>query len=158
MGKAHVGSEHPSVSWSGIGINAKEYLCDHDENDPNHPLKVLYKNNGKILLIGVNLCSCTAIHLAEEYSGRRPFIRWVRYTDGVVRRIREYGCSNGFNKLHDHMNDILQKYTIGNCTLMACDIRALVDRAVNIFTSNPNITLCGKKTCRCVDAVNGGPE
>jgi aminoglycoside N3'-acetyltransferase len=92
-------SAHPSVSWSANGPSADLFVSGHDASDPNRPLKELMNRQGYVLLLGVGLTECTAIHLAEEMAGRRPFVRWVLFSDGQVRRIREYGCSDGFDEL-----------------------------------------------------------
>ena len=153
-----VRSKHPSVSWAANGLKAGYYTEGHVADDPNLPLKKLYRNNGYILLLGVDLRTCTAIHLAEEMLGRRPFIRWVMYNDGIRHRVREYGCSNGFNKISEHVEDIAEVSRIGQSTARKYPIRPLVDRAAEIIRKYPEITLCDSESyCRCQDAVKGGP-
>ena len=38
----------------------------------------------------------TAIHLAEQQSGRRLFLRWAKATDGQVSMFEVGSCSEGF--------------------------------------------------------------
>ena len=151
-------SKHPSVSWAGCGDNKEFYLVPHPPDDPNRPLKKLAKKDGYILLIGVDLRCCTAVHLAEESAGRKAFIRWVLYDDGKIHNIREYGCSEGFNKLAPYQNGIARKLEIGSSILMAYPMNELLNICKNVMSNTPEITHCGNSDCeRCNDAVKGGP-
>lgn len=151
-------SAHPSVSWTACGSRAAWYCEGHEPGDPNAPLKKLVQARGWVLLLGVGLASCTALHLAEERSGRRPFIRWIRYADGQVRRVREYGCSDGFPRLAPGVAAIARSMRVGACQAVAYPIAALVETATEILRRQPELTLCGRRTpCRCQDAVRGGP-
>ena len=61
-------SEHPLNSVSALGSNSLYSTSEHDFNEPegiNSPIGKLYKKDGKVLLIGVGLSSCSAVHLAE---------------------------------------------------------------------------------------------
>lgn len=154
-------SKHPSVSWAANGVDATSYVQPHPPDDPMRPLKKLYEANGYVLMLGVPLSECTALHLAEEMAGRHPFIRWTLYRDGVVRRMREYGCSGGFPNLEPYLERDANRLKIGECKAVAYPIRALVDTGAELMRRSPEITLCpqGKvgKHCRCSDAAKGGP-
>jgi aminoglycoside 3-N-acetyltransferase len=156
-----VRSKHPSVSWAANGRNAVSYVHPHPPDDPMRPLKKLYETNGYILMLGVPLSECTALHLAEEMAGRRAFIRWTLYSDGVVRRMRETGCSGGFPNLEPYLEPFANRLRIGACNAVAYPIRALVDTGAEIMLRSPEITLCSQgkagKNCRCSDATRGGP-
>ncbi len=150
-------SQHPSVSWAANGPLAEHYTSDHLSDDPNLPLKRLSDTGGHILLIGVGLRVCTAVHLAEELSGRRPFIRWVLYADGKVRRVREYGCSDGFAKLATHVEALANRRTIGRSPAVSYPVKPFVEAIVKVIRSQPAITLCGRAHCRCQESMRGGP-
>ncbi len=153
-----VRSKHPSMSWAANGPRSQWYVSDHASNDPNLPLKRLVDQEGSILLLGVGLNRCTAIHLAEEHAGRRSFIRWVLHVDGVVRRAREYGCSEGFIKLEPHLENLASWTTIGNCSSVSYPAASLVKSLVPVIESDPSITLCHRgELCRCRDSARGGP-
>ena len=96
---AAVRSRHPFQSFAALGEHAAMYMQDHPEDDPLRPLKTLYQRGGYILLIGCDLDSCTAIHLAEEFAGRNPFIRWYLSPEGTIRRVMLNSCSDGFVNL-----------------------------------------------------------
>lgn len=150
-------SQHPSVSWAALGTQAAWYTADHTPEDPNQPLKRLVQKQGCILLLGADLTACTAVHLAEERAGRRPFIRWVQYADGEIRRIREYGCSNGFGKLAPAVEGLARSVRIGNCHAICYPIAPFVEVLTRQLIAQPELSLCGHALCRCQDAVRGGP-
>lgn len=153
-----VRSKHPSVSWAANGPLARWYVSDHAAGNPNLPLKRLFEKQGAVLLLGVGLTACTAVHLAEEVAGRRPFIRWILYADGTVRRVREYGCSDGFAKIAPDVEALAKRATIGRCQAVSYPIKQFVDAVARVIVAQPDITLCGRtELCRCQDSVNGGP-
>jgi len=153
-----VRSKHPSVSWAANGPLAEWYVSGHDADDPNLPLKRLQQNQGHVLLLGVGLEVCTVVHLAEETAGRRPFIRWIRYADGTIRRVREYGCSDGFPKLEPFVGALARRVSIGKCQAVAYSVKPLVDAIVHTIATQPELTLCDRKgPCRCQDSLKGGP-
>ncbi len=61
-------SNHPTVSFSGLGPLAATVLSGHSLRHglgENSPLGVLYRLGAKVLLIGCGFEACTAFHLAE---------------------------------------------------------------------------------------------
>jgi len=152
-----VRSKHPSVSWAANGSNATFYVYPHPPCAPNFPLKKLVEVKGNVLMLGVPLSECTALHLAEEMAGRRPFIRWTLYSDGVVRRTRMCGCSFGFPNFESHLEPFANRIKIGQCNAVTYPIRELIDTGAEIIRRSPEITLCSKGCNRCNDAVKGGP-
>lgn len=152
-----VRSSNPSVSWAAAGPLARYYTSDHLPDDPNLPLRRLSDRGGHILLIGVGLAVCTAVHLAEELAGRRPFIRWVLYADGKVRRVREFGCSDGFPNLTLHVDPIASRCAVGPCRLTSYPAQPFVETIAQVIVAQPEITLCGRQECRCQDSMKGGP-
>ena len=152
-----VRSPHPQVSWAGSGPKAMEFLERHPPDDPNAPLKCLLDTDGIVLLLGVSLEKCTAIHLAEELAGRRPFIRWVRYSDGMIRRSMEGGCSRAFGRLQPRLEHLARTETIGASVAVAYRIAELVRGVRLLLQENPWITACSPDCLRCTDAVKGGP-
>jgi aminoglycoside N3'-acetyltransferase len=152
-------SKHPSVSWAANGTRAKYYIIPHPPDDPLLPLRKLYEDNGYAVLLGVSLSKCTALHLSEELVGRRTFIRWVLYNDGVIRRVRQSGCIGGAINLESTFERFAKRTQIGMCKAVAYPIRDIVDTGAIIIRRSPEITLCtGGKGCEeCIDAAKGGP-
>ena len=98
------------------------------------------------------------MHLAEELAGRKAFIRWALYKDCKIRRIREYGCSDGFDKLEPYLIKIAIKTNIGNANIVVYPINDLLSICKKVIKENPEITHCNNLNCeRCNDAVKGGP-
>lgn len=152
-----VRSDHPWHSWAALGDGADELTRDHPWTSTNTPLERLAAAGGWLLLMGVHLTSCTAIHVAEERAGRRPFIRWMNGRDGLVRRVRASGCAKGFNNLMPHCSDLFRETRAGNARILAAPLGALIDRSARIITDNPEITRCSPECIRCNDAILGGP-
>jgi aminoglycoside N3'-acetyltransferase len=154
-----VRSRHPAVSWAANGPQTEYYINPHPPDDPLLPLRKLYQTNGFVLLLGVSLAKCTALHLSEQIIGRRPFIRWVLYSDGVIRRVRHNGCIGGAINFEPAFERFATRVKIGSCEAVAYSIRAMVDTGAAIIRTSPHITLCanGKGCVECIDAAKGGP-
>ncbi len=151
-------SSHGWNSWLGWGEESERILADHKWNRPNQPLEKLMRQDAVIILLGVGLEKCTALHLAEELAGRKPFIRWMVDSNKKVRRIRVNGCGNGFSRLFNLIDKILSKQVIGNADVLIADLKDLVLRCCNIIKENPYITMCSIRCRRCQDAISGGPR
>lgn len=70
-------SEHPLYSFCAYGNKADEILSTHPLDyglGRTSPLGKLYKYNAKILMLGTNFESNTAIHLAEYDLGRQDIL------------------------------------------------------------------------------------
>lgn len=154
-----VRSKHPSVSWAANGTRARYYIIPHPPEDPLLPLRKLYEDNGYTVLLGVPLSKVTALHLSEESVGRRPFIRWILYNGGVIRRVRQSGCIGGAINFESAFERFAKRTQIGMCKAIAYPIRDIVDTGAIIIRRSPEITLCsGGKGCEeCIDAAKGGP-
>ncbi|MBI2890679.1 MAG: AAC(3) family N-acetyltransferase [Nitrospirae bacterium] len=151
-------SYHPWHSWSACGTGAKEMVADHPWDRPNAPVEKLARKGGWGLLVGVSLTACTAIHLAEERAGRRPFIRWAIGPDGGVRRIRVAGCAKGFERLMPQCRPLFREHQLGPCQMLAAPLEALIARAAELIRADPEITRCSPECLRCRDAILGGPH
>ncbi|MEK7474406.1 MAG: AAC(3) family N-acetyltransferase [Candidatus Coatesbacteria bacterium] len=150
-------SGHPLVSWAAWGAGAEAVVRDHGWDDAFRPIKRVVDLNGSILLLGVTLTSCTAVHLAEEMAGRRSFIRWAQGADGVVRRARTGGCSEGFDNLLPHLRDVIRETTIGSARVIIAPLAPFLGRVAAIIRRTPEITMCRARCDRCRAAVAGGP-
>jgi len=150
-------SGHPLVSWAAWGAGAEDVVDDHPWNDAFAPINRVAARGGSILMLGVTLTSCTAVHLAEEMAGRRSFIRWALGKDGVVRRARTGGCSEGFDNLLPQLGDVIRETRIGECRVLIAPLAPFLDRVAGIIRRSPEITMCGRKCDRCLAAASGGP-
>ena len=150
-------SEHPWHSWLGVGPQAATWLADHPWESTNRPLEKLAAAGGYVVLLGVGLSSCTALHLAEEQAGRRPFIRWAMDARGVIREVATSGCAKGFDTLLPFCHDLFRSERIGTCLAQAAPVAELLDRLAPIIRAQPELTRCGPACLRCRDAILCGP-
>lgn len=150
-------SDHPWHSWAVVGDGADELVRDHLWTTTNIPLERLAATGGWVLLMGVGLNSCTAIHVAEERAGRCPFIRWMCDRDGIVRPVSVSGCAKGFNNLMPFCKDLFRETSVGEARILAAPLGDLIGRAAIIMAEQPEITQCVPDCIRCRDAILGGP-
>lgn len=153
-----VRSEHPWHSWLAWGQGAAELLRPHPWETTNLPLERLAARGGWVVLAGVELKSCTAVHTASELAGRRPFIRWMVDRDDVVRRIRVAGCSKGFNALWPHTEDLFHVARVGPGLVRAAPLAPLLERAAEVLREQPDLVTCSPDCIRCRDTALGGPD
>jgi len=151
-------SDHPWHSWLAHGDGAHALVTPHPWDTTNLPLERLAARGGFVLFAGVGLASCTAVHVAEERAGRRPFIRWNVDRDDRVRRIRVAGCSKGFDRLQPYCDDLFTRTGLGAAELAAAPLPALIDRLARVMREQPRLTVCSDTCLRCRDAVLGGPD
>lgn len=151
-------SDHPWHSWLAHGDGADALVSPHPWDTTNLPLERLEAREALVLFLGVGLASCTAVHVAEERAGRRPFVRWMVDRDDRVRRIRVAGCSKGFDRLEPYCADLMTRARAGEATIAAAPLAALIDRCASAMRENPRLTVCSETCLRCRDALLGGPE
>lgn len=73
--RAAVRSAHPQTSFAALGHGADELMRVHQLTShlgPQSPLQTLYDANAMVLLLGVGIERCTALHLAEYNLDRPP--------------------------------------------------------------------------------------
>ncbi|WP_433797048.1 aminoglycoside N(3)-acetyltransferase [Actinoplanes sp. CA-252034] len=86
-----VRSGHPQVSFAAVGARAAEVVARHpveDELGDGSPLGVVYRLDGKVLLIGCGHANNTSMHLSETRQVRPRMDAngaAVRDPDGAVR-------------------------------------------------------------------------
>lgn len=149
-------SQHPLASWLAFGPDANELVAGQPWDDPYFPLRRLAERDGWLLLAGVGLTSCTALHLAEEQAGRRSFVRWALRSDGSVGRVRVGGCSDGFGALGTALAGVFRIERCGYAELRAASVRSLLDAATGLFRTQPRLSICRADCIRCRDALGGG--
>jgi len=150
-------SYHPWHSWLGTGESAGAWLADHPWESTNRPLESLAAAGGFVLLLGVDLSSCTAVHVAEECAGRRPFIRWAMDSCGIIREVATSGCAKGFTALDPHCRHLFKVQQIGRCLAKTAPIAELVDCLAPIVRAQPELTRCSPDCLRCHDEILNGP-
>lgn len=153
-----VRGHHPLNSFASIGPLAADLVgCQHPTNVYG-PIRELAARGGRILLIGVGLNRMTAIHLAEQQSGRRLFLRWSRDTDGTTAMAEVGSCSEGFRRLAPTLRPLADTTLVGTSTWQAFPAKETLTAATTAIAADQGITHCADPDCRsCADATAGGP-
>lgn len=111
---------HPDSRFAAIGPDAERIVRDiplHDYLGPNSPLDRLCDKQGKILRLGADENTVTALHLAEYYAGvadKRRARRWYHIVDeegSRVVRVESLDDSHGIAAWDgDYFGDILNEF------------------------------------------------
>lgn len=140
-------SFHPLLSFSGINVD--EALDAQTIEEPLAPVGVLARQNGIVLLIGVNHTVNTSIHYAERLAGRKQFIRWALTPHGVRECPGFGGCSDGFEQAAPYLEPVTRTTKIGGATMRAVQLDPMIQTIVEIIKKQPLALLCGKTDERC---------
>jgi len=159
-------SGHATHSSSAIGHKAEWLTANHMQENPvgyDSPIHRMYRENGKVLLLGVSQSTNTMLHLAEYLSGvpymKVPFnAAWGPTThfieNGEVKTaetIEYMGCSAAFPLIEGILKRAGQiqygKVGKANCQLMSA--QTLVDQAIEIIREVPDFFLCHRDYCTC---------
>lgn len=153
-----VRGNHPLNSFTAVGPLAHRLIDGQMPLDVYWPLELLAKLEGWIVLMGVDLTSMTAIHLAEKMAGRKLFRRWANGPDRCVMMVETGGCSSGFGSTEPILAPIERRMIVGRSLWWSFPAKATVERAAQAIQQEPGITHCGQTECaRCSDAAQGGP-
>lgn len=153
-----VRGDHPLNSFAALGPLANELIAVQSPADVYGPIRQLGAHAGLILLIGVGLNRMTAIHLAEQQSGRRLFLRWAQGTDGRISTFEVGSCSNGFPRLEPVLRPYARTALVGASQWWAYPARQILDAATIAIREDQSITHCDDNDClRCRDSIAGGP-
>lgn len=149
---------HPLNSFVAVGPLAGRLVDGQTPANLYAPVKELRKLGGYILLAGVDLTSMTAIHSAEQDSGRNVFIRWANGLDGRPIETAIGSCSRGFNIFNRYLKDIETRCFVGESLWRVFPADVAVQRCTDAIKQNQSITRCRYPGCkRCRDALLGGP-
>ena len=153
-----VRGRHPLNSFAALGPLARELIEPQSPANVYGPIRELAAREGLILLIGVNLNRMTAIHLAEQQSGRRLFLRWAKAADGRVSMFEVGSCSEGFPRLEPVLGQYARSAVVGDSRWRAFPSMQVLDAASRTIREDQGITDCGKTDCLlCRDSIAGGP-
>ncbi|MFC4118880.1 AAC(3) family N-acetyltransferase [Nonomuraea zeae] len=153
-----VRGRHPLNSFAAIGPRAAELIAAQSPADVYGPIRELAGRDGAILLIGVGLDRMTALHLAEQRSGRRLFLRWARGAGGRVGMVEVGSCSRGFARLEPVLAPYARTTTVGASSWRAYPARQALDAAARAIAADQDITHCPDRGClACRDSIAGGP-
>jgi aminoglycoside 3-N-acetyltransferase len=160
-------SGHASHSSAGIGKQAAWLAERHDPTNAlgyDSPLHRIWRENGKILLLGVSQTSNTTIHLGESLAGA-PYVKapydesWGKdvhalLPGGAIARYRQTefpGCSEEFARLEpaiDSMAGTRQGF-VGNARSRLMLSRDVVSAAKDMLAVDTMALLCDEIGCHC---------
>jgi aminoglycoside 3-N-acetyltransferase len=151
--------DHPLNSFTGLGSRAAELIAEQAPRNVYDPLKKIYLGPpAYLVLAGVDLTKATAIHLAEERSGRRLFRRWALAAGGAECEVEAGSCSEGFENLTPAVKGLEKQIMVGTSRWRIFPFTGFINAIVSAIQKNPSITHCADLDCaRCNDAVQGGP-
>ena len=153
-----VRGEHPLNSFAAVGPLAEELIAAQSPTDVYGPVRELAARACLILLIGVGLNRMTALHLAEQQSGRRLFLRWARGADGEMSMFEVGSCSEGFPRLEPTLHRYARTAVVGGSRWRAYSARQTLAAATSAITEDQDITDCPDSDCLlCRDSIAGGP-
>lgn len=150
-------SDHAWYSWIAYGQLADQLVNQHPWETTHLPLERLAELDGQIVLLGVGISSCTAIHIAEERAGRRPFVRWATDKNGQIKRVGAGGCGKGFDNLMPYCQQLFSETYIGSSRVLTTPLKSFIEHTTSLIQSLPEITRCSDTCIRCRDAILGGP-
>lgn len=149
---------HPLNSFASVGPLATDLVSGQHRTNVYGPIRELAARDGRILMIGVGLNRMTAIHLAEQQSGRRLFQRWARDAHGATVTAEVGSCSEGFPRLEPTLRPLADTTRVGSSTWWAFPARETLAAATTAIAADQSITHCPNPVCRsCTDATAGGP-
>lgn len=149
---------HAINSFVALGPEAEELINCQTFEDIYAPYKKAIEKGGVIIMIGVGLTKMTAIHYAEQLSGRELFIRWALDENGNQARLREGSCSEGFERLAPVTSGMERQITVGNSLWRIFPIKEAVSAYAEAIRNDSGITHCANPDCiQCNDMEKGGP-
>lgn len=155
-----VRSPHPTKSIAAIGPDAKSLVTDHEPSNsigPGSPLHRLLERDGRILLLGVDHTTNSAIHIAERLANV-PYRDQVATTDvrldGDVEsvEVNRVHCSRGFEVVRPlaEQAGIVARGEIGQADARLLDGDALLSQVIDLLEADPGALLCSVPDCdRC---------
>ncbi len=153
-----VRGEHALNSFAALGPLANRLIAAQGPTDVYGPIRELAAHDGLILLIGVGLNRMTALHLAEQQSARRLFLRWARASNGQTSMFEVGSCSEGFPRLEPALRPYAHIAVVGDSTWQAYPAGQTLTAATNAIKKDQSITHCDNNDCQlCRDSIAGGP-
>lgn len=140
-------STHPILSFAGVGVD--EALRAQTYDDPMAPIGQLAREDGIVLLIGVNHTSNTSIHYGERLAGRKQFTRWALTPQGVRECPHFNGCSDGFEQAAPLLESITRTTRLGGATIKAIQLEPMIQIICGLVKEDPLALLCNHGDERC---------
>ena len=141
-------SAHPILSFAGV--NARAALAEQILTNPLAPIGALAKQDGWVLLLGMDHTVNSSIHYAEKLAGRKQFVRWALTPQGVRECPGFPGCSAGFQSIAPEVERYTRQAKIGNAAVQAVPLKILFKAVIERIKNDPLALLCQQTDCpRC---------
>lgn len=147
-------STHPVFSFAGVG--ADWTMSAQTLFDVYAPIAELAKEDGVVLLIGLDQRVNFSIHYGEKLAGRMQFVRWARTENGVVECPNFPGDSEGFNAITLSLKPFARQAEVGGLTVQALPLKDLLRTVVNKIREDAYALLCARPDCERCEAVRWG--
>ncbi len=144
-------SNHPILSFAGLNVDTA--LQAQTLEEPLAPIGALEKQDGWVVLIGVDQTTNTSIHYAERLMGRRQFTRWALTREGIKECPGFPGCSQGFQQVDPLLKGITRRAQIGKADVRAVRLQPMVEIVSGFLRNDPLAMLCGDSHCERCNAV-----
>ena len=148
-------SNHPILSFAAL--NDDVALSAQTLEDPFAPIGVMEKQDGWVLLLGVDHTVNTSIHYAEKLAGRRQFIRWALTTEGVRECPSWPGCSSGFNQICRDVGPDTRQVELNSAIIQAVPLKGLLRVVAARLEQDPLALLCKREDCERCQAIRIRP-
>jgi aminoglycoside 3-N-acetyltransferase len=142
---------HPIQSFTGI--YADKFLAAQTLQNPLGPIGALAEADGWILLLGVDHTVNTSIHYAERLASRKQFTRWALLPDRIIECPGFPGDSSGFEAIAPDLVNETRIVKVGNATVQAMPLRALIQAVTDRIKADPLALLCQREDCQRCNAV-----
>jgi aminoglycoside 3-N-acetyltransferase len=154
-------SWHPTHSVAAWGADAVDLTAHHARAfGVGSPIARMASLGGVIVLIGVTLRYCSAIHVAENHA-RVPYLGKVgnpiREAKVITPEGKQIGvtlkdqpaCGAGFGQLEPilHEHGLVSERDIGQARCQRIPARALIDIAAALMRKDPGALLCHRPHC-----------
>ena len=150
--------DHALNSFAAVGPSARELIAGQAPLDVFAPYRELVRLGGYVVMMGVDLQTMTALHLAEQLGGRVLFRRWANGHGAGTIETECGGCSRGFNNVEPALRPVERRTVVGDSTWLIFPIADVLERASKAIRERPEITRCDVADCdRCEDGIAGGP-
>lgn len=152
-----VRSHHPTHAVGALGADACEIAADHALEaslGADSPLHRVCRRGGRVLLLGVDHTSNSALHVAESLADL-PFKRGTRRVwtaaDGDPREVdvARVGCSQGFGRFGVAADalGLPVRGEVGAATAQLLEGRELLELAGALLAADPGVLLCDDTGC-----------
>lgn len=151
-------SRHPTHSVTALGRDAADLVVDHSYAESlgvDSPLHRAVERGAKILLLGVDHTSNSAVHVAEKqvglpFKGRPKSVLTHEEGNDVARvQVSRVGCSQGFGVVGEAADreGLVARGRVGEADAQLLPGAALLALVRDLLADDPGALLCDDSDC-----------